>query len=419
MRDTARKLLLYGTAQALAFFLGLYIVNSLTIWEFGKYTTYLALSQTLVITADLGITSALSYYYRQENGFGRPFSAYYQAALACRNGLLAIASLVILPIFVSYAQPAEPVVQQIGYLVVALAIAIASVQAGTTATVLRIAGRVDEAQKIDAQATILRWLMLLTLFAGLGAGSALWVMVVSAMAGAVQVYLTNRAFAPHMSHFKEDNLWGQRRQLISYIIPIVPGSLYFAFQSNITIWLSAYLGHAGQVAEVGALGRLGQLFGFLSYVASGLIIPRLIATTDPSQFSRRYLTYGGILIAIVAVLVFVSTHFPSVFLLPLGSQYTTLDKELPLMMLASGLTLVGGYAVQVTRMRGWNRLEWICTSVQICGQIAMLVWLDVSTTRGVYSFAIGSALVYTLPYIIVNIVGLNHPTIVQSRKIGN
>ena len=69
----------------------------------------------------------------------------------------------------------------------------------------------------------------------------------------------------------------ERQEVLRYILPVVPGSIYYALQSNILIWLAAYFGTEHQVADLGALGRLGHLFALFTFVSGSLMI------IDPGQ----------------------------------------------------------------------------------------------------------------------------------------
>jgi hypothetical protein len=78
-------------------------------------------------------------------------------------------------------------------------------------------------------------------------------------------------------------------------------------------------------------------------------------------------------------------------------------------VLASGLTLIGGYLASVALARSWTRLQPAALLVLIAAQAAMIVWLRLDTTFGVAWFAVGSAAAGLVSQFAIVTVGLARP----------
>jgi len=78
------------------------------------------------------------------------------------------------------------------------------------------------------------------------------------------------------------------REMIRFLVPLLPGTVYQALQGQISLFLIAVFGHVGQIAEVAAAGRIGQLFSDAEFIERRPYRP-YFSKSPRSLFRKRYL----------------------------------------------------------------------------------------------------------------------------------
>jgi hypothetical protein len=181
------------------------------------------------------------------------------------------------------------------------------------------------------------------------------------------------------------------REIFGYIRPLIPSTIFFAFQGQITILLISWFGQTQSIAEVGALGRIGQLFVMLGAFNSVVIAP-FIARTPRMLLTRRYCqVLAGALGASLA-LVGAAILFPGLFLWLLGRKYEHLEVELGWMMLSACVSYVTSVMWVMHSARKWifQWSVWTYIAAVISTQIAGLVFMDLASTRNVILLSVYS-----------------------------
>jgi O-antigen/teichoic acid export membrane protein len=174
------------------------------------------------------------------------------------------------------------------------------------------------------------------------------------------------------------------QEVLQYIRPLIPGTVFFAIHGQITILLISWFGQTQDVAEVGALGRLGQLFLLLSAFNSVVIAPNIAKVSKP-LLASRYLIFLAGAIGISIVLLLMSAWLPEVLLWIIGPKYLHLRTELVWTIAASCLGYVNSVMWTMHVARRWN-FAWgvrayivAVVFVEICG----IAFMDLSTAGGV------------------------------------
>jgi hypothetical protein len=198
--------------------------------------------------------------------------------------------------------------------------------------------------------------------------------------------------------------------VLRYLAPALPSAVYFAIQGQLVLWCAAWFGNLTHIANIGALGRLGLIVGAFGGLSQVVFLPRLVQITDERLFQRRLVQFGGILTAVSGLLVAASVASPATFLWLLGESYSSLAREVPLIVLASGLTLLAGYFGAVANARAWNRLQPAALVVMMAAQAAMIAWLQLDTTMGVAWFAVGSAVAGLVSQVAIVTTGFVRPS---------
>jgi O-antigen/teichoic acid export membrane protein len=183
------------------------------------------------------------------------------------------------------------------------------------------------------------------------------------------------------------------KEMVRFLVPLLPGTIYQALQGQISLFLIAVFGHVSQIAEVAAAGRIGQLFLLLNS-SNGILVTPFFAKTPSDLFRRRYLkamcAVGG-----VAMMVAVSAKVcPGAYLLLLGAKYNNLTPQVQLVIYASAIGYFAGAMWCVAVARKW--IFWWSGSMQMILltliQLGCVLFLPLSTSEGVLKMNIYTAL---------------------------
>ena len=174
------------------------------------------------------------------------------------------------------------------------------------------------------------------------------------------------------------------REMIKYLIPMMPLYVYAALSGQISLFLITVFGHVGQIADVAAAGRIGQLFLLLNSSNTVLVTP-LFAKTPRPQFSRRYVYAIGAF-GMVALLAAASAKlFPGLYLFLLGAKYSGLRLQVQLVVYASALAYIANAMGAVALARKW--IFWWSGTLQVVvvglAQVISAMHLPLSTSEGV------------------------------------
>ncbi len=180
-----------------------------------------------------------------------------------------------------------------------------------------------------------------------------------------------------------------QKQILSVVKRIMPGTIYFAFNGQLTIWLISIFGSTTSLAEVGAIGRFSIIFTILGTVSTMLISPYFAKSID-NNYRLRMKFYSFILsliISIIVIILFVNC-FSTLFLSILGPKYITLQVELLLVLIASGMSFLSGVSFNVLSSKGWPTPPVIIITGNICFVIFGLYLFDIRELKQVLFFNI-------------------------------
>ena len=176
----------------------------------------------------------------------------------------------------------------------------------------------------------------------------------------------------------------KRSAIVHFVMPNLPGFVFYAFLGQISLLLITYFGHAQAVASVGALSRLAQIFALWSQMTPLLIEP-YFARLPASRVKRNYLGLLAIEALLCGAITSLARFFPGMFLWILGHKYSGLHHEVFLMMVISSLGYMYSvlWAVHNTRrfVYWWNSISLVVLAVS--SQIICIWKTDLSTIRGV------------------------------------
>jgi hypothetical protein len=406
LRRWARLLIPFFSLQAAAQFVtiaaGFVVVRGLSVNDFAIYALVTALQAALAILSDTGITTLL---VARAGKFHEQADRLAELVAAARHGrrrleifALAISGPLLWAWLRGKGLTAFEFLAIIAIVMVGLHLQVSASLNIAVPLILLEVRRVQFAQLAGAVVRVLGLAIVIMLEQGFLAALA-----VNVLGLAVQASLSQRFAAARIrldAAHNADDLKAfsalVRTQLIN--------SIYFAFASQLTIWIIGLFGSRRSIAEVGALGRLGSLVVMIQAAVAMLASPRFARISNLSLFRRRYFQVIGVVAAGALGLVCLAIALPKCFLWFLGQKYSGLGPELPLAIGSAVTTLVSTTLFSLNASKAWIERSWIAVPLIIACQIVAILTIDISTVRG----ALILGLVSALPPIVVNVtIGLN------------
>ena len=410
LRRWAGILSVYFTAQTLTQLLGivagLLLVRFMPVGEYALYTLALSVVTFFNFVTDLGSTTSLVHFFREERG---TFQGYLDAVASLRRGAFLLGASGVLVVFpwTATAKGFAPV--PVALVTVGILLCVwFQIAASLRVLALRLADRYGRSYRADVTGGGIRLAASLAMVAA-GLLKAWIGVLASALAAAAMAFVAR----PERTERTVEDLRPFRRRVLRYLLPTLPSALYFSVQGPLTVWLAATFGGTRNIAEVGALGRLGLLVGIFSSLIGVVFLPRLARIEDERLYRWRTLQFGAFLAAIAAALLVAAAIAPDLFLLLLGRSYAGLHRELLLVVAGAGLSLLDGYAVNVNLARSWTRWQSAAVATLIASQAALVALLPLGTTAGVLSFNVLSSAVALLTQIAILGIGFTRPAWVR------
>ncbi len=399
----------HAVLQAASLVSGLLFANLLPVEAFAAYALATSILIAFTFFTDLGMSTALIHFRHASLTGGRSYEEMLAAALQLRRWLFAAGVPIVAVAVWSWGRKIGvggwPSAAMLG---VILAVAWWQVLATTRVNDLRLREHFSRGYRAELAGAFARLAATAAVLVG-GLRDA-WSAVATALAAAVVTSTVAGAPAGLPVHGPRPEA---RAALVRYLLPTLPSALYFAVQGQVVIWLAAVFGGVSTLANVGALGRLGLIVGAFGGLTSAVFMPRLVQHTGDRMFRRRFLQFGAVLCAVAAGLMAAAMVAPGALLRLIGPSYGGLTYELQLMVLASGISLVAGFIVQVNQARAWSRWQPAALVCLIVAQVVMAARLPLDTTAGVMWFTVGSVAVSGVSQAAIAAVGFARPSWVR------
>ena len=151
--------------------------------------------------------------------------------------------------------------------------------------------------------------------------------------------------------------------------------------------LISFFGNTQNIAEIGALSRLAVIFSLIMSIMTNIVLPSFARCQSKYELRKRYFQILAAYAGFSGILIFLIATFPSKFLFVLGSQYSNLEQEIILMAVSQTVTALSTVLWNINSTKGWIELSWLFPPAIILTQIALLLFLDISTVRGVIIFS--------------------------------
>jgi O-antigen/teichoic acid export membrane protein len=380
---------------------GFLLLRWLSVAEFAQYTVATGFITTLSILVDLGTDNAVIALVGERRTDPEVIAKYIGAARSLRTTLLAgtipVSGFAFFLITRSHGWGARG---QLLLFASVVATVVGRVSFDLYSAPLLIQRRFGAFYAPQIRTSLLR----LAASAALHSVGILTAWLATAVT-ALAFMLNGRAFRRSasltpVSDIRPGDLATHRKEILSYLAPLAFGAIFFAFQSQISVFLIATFGDVRSIADTGALGRLGQIFAFASALSPTLIGPHVASLSRP-RLARRYteIIVAAHLFGAGAVLA--GFLFPKTILLLLGSNYGHLENALRWFLAASAMSYVGSviYTMNLARRFVWWRGSLLGPAVVIIVQAIGVATLDLATPVGVQQLAtISAAAVLVVSY---------------------
>jgi O-antigen/teichoic acid export membrane protein len=213
-----------------------------------------------------------------------------------------------------------------------------------------------------------------------------WAFIAILAAGIPQIWANRRLRDHSTAHVN----WQQkpdpaiRKEIMFIVKRALPGAVYYCLSGQITIWLISVFGNYTATAQMGALGRLAMVLSVFTVLFSTLVSPRFAKMPPRKEILLKL--FLSIMCGLLLLTLFITCFtwlFPSEMLWILGKNYSGLNIELLLYVADSCLGLLWGSAYILGATRGWNIHPGFSITISICSIVAGILFIDVSTVRGV------------------------------------
>jgi O-antigen/teichoic acid export membrane protein len=394
----ARFLAGQSSILAINLITGLLLLRLLSIDQYAIYVTAGVLLAIGSLGADLGLSQALNTFASRYLDSKQDLSEVFAGAYRYRNILGIFSGIAVLVLaYMMLATSDWPVAEKLATVAVVLATCwVQSVvylkksilNARHDANALFQVGLVESLVRLTATLFCVLWPTALT---------ALCINLLGAFVSRVLISTKCRDFlivGAHSSAFHNE-------QLRKFIVPLVPGIIYYAIQGQIAIFLLSLYGYANSVAEVGALGRLGQILGVLMLLNPFLIQPYFARIHGKSTFVARTLLVIGALVLVSLLFLGSAYLVPGWWLFILGEQYNHLAHELPIAIGTSLLGWAGGTIYTLLVSRAFTRGQSWAILAGLAAQLLFLSFHGVNLTKDALTLNMMPPLAYLVVQILI------------------
>jgi len=391
---------------------GILVVRTLPLPEFAVYAIAVSVQASLTVLSDVGISTVLLARAGGFAGDKRRLAQLLAAARALRVKLFGVVTLIAAPLLWSSLSAARPSVESwLVTLVLVLSTVALQISATVDGTIALALLRPARYQGGQLASSLVRLAGVVLLLARVPLS---WVGLTINLFGmtAQSLYLrwTVGRLVPHDPAQDPEDRIAFRRTVFRQLI----NAGYYAFSSQITLWLVGFLSSARTVAEVGALGRISNILVLAQSAIVALVAPRMARYEDPRLLFRRYLQVVLVAFAACTTVFLLSWLFPKPFLWLIGPKYAGLGSALPIAMAAALFYALALTIYSLNASRAWIDQAWISIPLTLALQAISLVWLDVAQLKGALLFGLCSS----IPPLLVHLVIGAHQLRRELRVIG-
>ena len=383
--------------QAVGLLAGVLLIRKLSQTEYAFFTIANSMQATLIMLADVGVSSALSGIGGKVWQDRQRFGALIAAGMQVRKILAVACVVVITPILCRLLIVNKA---SISYALVITLSVLLGVNFRLTNDVLRIVlqlrTQVDHLQRLELYSSLLRLgLILSACLLFVNAGIAI---LIASLSFGLQNLIV-RKWAAEGADLTASPLVEDRHAILTVVGQQAPTTVYYCIQGQLTVFLISIFGTTRTIAEIGALSRLTIFFSIATSVMTSIVLPRFARCHDRTRFKAMYLQVMLGFLCISICLVLGAYMLPQPFLWVLGNKYSYLNRELVYVVIMTVLNAFTGAIFQINSSKAWMRGAWLSIPITILGQVIVLPLVNLGTVKGVVFFSCIPTIPGVLPYL--------------------
>lgn len=370
--------------QILGFLSGILLVRSLSKADYAWFTIANTLVATLGMIADSGVGTALSSIGGTVWQDDAKFGALVRTALTLRRKFAFATAIIVVPIFVwLFAKNQAPLATVAVLVAAAMAAFLFQLTANVLGVVISLRQEIRRLQTLNFTATALRFgLIALACLIFIDARVAL---IIGAFGPGLNAWFLHRWVKTSVD-WNAPQSPEYRSRILAVVRKQAPLTIFYCLQGQIVVWLISTFGSKEQVADIGALGRFAMIFGVLSSVMGGVVVPRFARCQERTVLRRRYWQVAGAFALLGGLVVAGAAAFPHPLIWILGAKYANLQGEVWLMMLNAALGALFSTVFTLTNCKAWIAPAIVSIPMEIVTAICCILIFDISTVRGVLWF---------------------------------
>ncbi|MFT3919789.1 polysaccharide biosynthesis protein [Cloacibacterium sp.] len=373
--------------QVIGFIAGILIIRLLSVEEYALYTLANTMLGTMTVLANGGLSTGVMALGGKNWDNREKLSKIISTGMILRKKFGILSLLISLPILI-YLLREHQVSWFISLLISASIIPAfyASLSDSLLETIPKLKQDIIPLQKNQLQVAIFRaFLNAILLFIFPITSIALIANGLPRIYGNIKL---KKLISKHVDIIKKISPEVEK-ELTIIVKRVIPGAFYFAFSSQITVWIISLYGKTSSIAEIGALSRFGMLFTFITSLTSLLIIPRFARLNNNKQILLKKTIQVLFLYLILGLfIIFLTIIFSDQLLWILGNNYKNLNNELLLSIIASIINLFIGLFASFTYSKGWIVNPILEISISILSIFLGIFLFEINTLKGVLLFTI-------------------------------
>jgi O-antigen/teichoic acid export membrane protein len=399
-----------GFGQAAGMLSGLIYVRLMPIEQYALYAMGLSCLAFVSIGSDLGLTSSLSYFWRESGG--SKLEQKIAAVLKLRSVFLVLASVVSGVLLLKTANKQNLALATV-LACFGLVVATAWSQTRTTVDLqlIRLEGRQRQSYYCEAAGSLARLLAAGAMIAT-GMSTALFGLA-GGLLGSLSILGALRIIARvpgNRSQVVEHETW---RAVIRYIAPMFPTMVVYMMQDPLVLWLALTFGGKASLSETFALGRIGAVFALLGNFVIAVVAPRLARISDDLHFARMAGLFLIVLVLLCVGATIVAEFAPSALLLLIGPRYAHLQSEVVLSIGTASFGVLLTFVATANRLRGWVRLEPLFAALQTVSIFVLAAQWSFRDSSSVLKLMVVLTGCHFFWFFLTSIVGLLVPRLVK------
>lgn len=374
-------------AHGFAALTGLLLTRWLSVGEYAIYTVLTVLIGAMTVLTVGGVNIAFS------SIVGRVWPDRTRAAQALAASLRErrLLSILVLPPFMCTAAwllyRAQAPLWLIAVLLVLLMIQwVLDMKSRIHDLLLLYAQRAVSLQMLDLVLSVLRLIVVVGLYL-VNWLSVLAVIVVGVIGAATRVPFIQGWARREVPPTPVAPSQADQREIRKVTLRQFPVELFYCLQSQIALFILAFMAAPADTASFGALNRIAQLLVPVTMLVTAYAIPRFSQTRTAVFKAFFGWSLVGLLPGIALVLL--AAWAPNLLLLLIGPNYANLQQEILIASVGNALGVFAATAWKLAANRGWNRWTLVQIPAFLLWCVLSPLFLDLSTLSGVLWFQLG------------------------------